>query len=122
MAGAEAGAEPGTSGHLDADAYLALEHVVIDGRDRITLGGELDAFSAPDLRAAIAATTETEVQLDLEGITFIDSSGLAMVVESHQRLVDDRRRLVIVERSAIVQRLLDLSGLTSHLDLGPTSP
>jgi anti-sigma B factor antagonist len=99
-----------------------VEHIVAGGRDRITLVGELDAFTASDVRAAIAEADETAVELDLGGVTFIDSSGLAMVVESHQRLQADARRLVIVERSAIVQRLLDLSGLTGRLDLDPTLP
>lgn len=116
-----AGAEPGKSTIADVDAPLRVAHTVIDGRHRITVAGELDAFTAPGLRAGIALAAGTEVLLDLAGVTFIDSSGLAMVVESHQRLRADDRRLVIVQPSAIVQRLLELSGLTSRLDLDPTA-
>jgi anti-sigma B factor antagonist len=117
-----AGAEPGERDIDRAEAPFTVEHAIIDGRDRITVAGELDAFTASDLRTALAGTDGTAVELDLGGVSFIDSSGLAMVVESHQRLEADARRLVIVERSAIVQRLLDLSGLTSRLDLDPTAP
>jgi anti-sigma B factor antagonist len=112
-----AGAEPDTSGDRHADAPLTVERSTHDGRDRITVRGELDAFTASHLRAGIDAATAIHVDLDLGGVTFIDSSGLAMVVESHQRLAHDERRLVIVSRSPIVERLLDLSGLASRLDL-----
>lgn len=83
------------------------------------VSGELDAFSAPDLRKVVAAATSPEVALDLAGVTFIDSSGLAMIVESHQRLVASGRRLVITGRSAFVDRLLELSGVAGRLDLEP---
>jgi anti-anti-sigma factor len=117
-----AGAEPGKGDIQGANALLTVEHTVTDGRDRITVVGELDAFTASDVRTAIADTDETAIELDLSGVTFIDSSGLAMVVESHQRLEASARRLVIVQRSAIVQRLLDRSGLTGRLDLDSSAP
>lgn len=88
-------------------------------RTHITVRGELDAMSAPDLHAAIAAATEGDVELDLSGVTFIDSSGLASVIEGHLRLSPGQRRLVLVDRSPTVQRLLDLSGVSTQLDLDP---
>lgn len=90
-----------------------------EGRERIIVHGELDAFTAPTLSAAILDATSIEVELDLAAVTFIDSSGLATIVEGHQRLQQAERRLVIVDRSVIVQRLLDLAGLTDRLDLAP---
>lgn len=90
-----------------------------EGRERIVVHGELDAFTAPNLRAAILDATSIEVELDLAAVTFIDSSGLATIVEGHQRLQRAERRLVILGRSVIVQRLFDLAGLTGRLDLAP---
>ena len=94
---------------------LTVERSVVEGRDRVAVQGELDAFTAPELRASIDQAASADVELDLGGVSFIDSSGLATVVESHQRLEQEDRRLVIVERSEIVQRLLDLSGLSGRL-------
>jgi len=88
-------------------------------RARVTVRGELDAFTAQDVHAVLAGTTQPEVELDLSGVTFIDSSGLAAVIEGHLRLGQEQRRLVIGERSEIVQRLLELSGVPRHLDLDP---
>ena len=89
------------------------------GRTRITIRGELDAMSAPDIHAAIGAAEVGDVELDMADVTFIDSSGLAAVIEGHLRLAPQGRRLVLVERSPVVQRLLDLSGVSTQLDLDP---
>lgn len=97
------------------ESPLVVERTVVEGRDRVAVRGELDAFSAPELRACIDAAESGDVELDLGGVSFIDSSGLATVVESHQQLEREARRLVIVDRSDIVQRLLELSGLSDRL-------
>ena len=96
-----------------------VESTVGAGATRITVRGELDAMSAPDLHAALAAASEGDVELDLAGVTFIDSSGLAAVIEAYMRLRPTGRRLVVVGRSHVVQRLLDLSGVSTQLDLDP---
>jgi anti-anti-sigma factor len=114
-----AGGEPGTHAPTD-EAPLTVQQTVADGRARVIVRGELDAFTAPDLLAGIDEAAGDEVQLDLAGVSFIDSSGLASVIAGHQRLDQEHRRLVIVERSEIVQRLLDLSGVASRLHLDPT--
>ena len=106
---------------LTAGSPLSVARSVVDGRDRVEVQGELDAFTAPELVATLAEAASDDVLLDLGGVSFIDSSGLATVVESHQRLEDEDRRLVIVERSEVVQRLLDLSGLSGRLHLDPAS-
>ena len=97
----------------------SVERRVVDGRSRVVVSGELDAFTAADIHAAIQDSTEGDLELDLAGVTFIDSSGLAAVIEGHLRLEQQQRRLVVVDRSPIVQRLLDLSGVSRHLDLDP---
>lgn len=99
-----------------AEAPLTVTHEVIDGRHRVRLEGELDAFTAPEVRAVIADAEGGDLVLDLDGVTFIDSSGLAMVVEARQRLQAQQRQLVIGPRSPIVQRLLELSGVAGYLD------
>ena len=101
------------------DEVCTVESALEAGVTRITVRGELDAMSAPDLHAALGASDEGDVELDLAGVTFIDSSGLAAVIESYMRLRPAGRRLVIVGRSPVVQRLLDLSGVSTQLDLDP---
>lgn len=101
------------------DDSFTVEHSVVHGRSHLTVRGDLDAMSAPDLHAALAACTEGDVEVDMAGVTFIDSSGLAAVIEAHLRLRPSGRRLTIVDRSPVVRRLLDLSGVSTQLDLDP---
>ena len=96
-----------------------VESTLDGGVTRITVRGELDAMSAPDVHAALGAADEGDVEIDLAGVTFIDSSGLAAVIEAYLRLRPAGRRLILVGRSPVVQRLLDLSGVSAQLDLDP---
>jgi len=83
----------------------------------LSASGELDAYTAPDLGQRIAAAETPTVELDLSAVTFLDSSGLAALIEAHQRLTRDSRRLVVVDPSPVVARVLAVSGVTDHLHL-----
>jgi anti-anti-sigma factor len=95
---------------------LEVEQLTESGATRVRLRGELDAFTAESLRAAIDAATG-DVVLDLAGVTFIDSSGLAAIIEATFLLAEDDRRLSADARSPVVQRLFDLSGVDERLHL-----
>lgn len=97
----------------------SIEVSAVDGGTRLTLRGELDAATAVELGQHVSASPAGDVQVDLAGVTFMDSSGLAAILESHRRLAAQGRRLVLTQTSTAVQRVLELSGVSAHLDLGP---
>ena len=97
---------------------LTVERVAGPERPRVIVCGEMDAFTAVDVRAAVVEDETGDVDLDLSGVTFIDSSGLGTLIVMHQLLEAAGRRLVISDRSPIVERLFDLSGVTTRFDLG----
>jgi anti-sigma B factor antagonist len=82
----------------------------------LVLQGEIDSYTAPDLAERLSAQPPIEV-LDVSGVTFIDSSGLRVIVEAHQARSSAGSRLVLRSPSAAVQRLLEISGLAGHLDV-----
>jgi anti-anti-sigma factor len=45
----------------------------------------------------------------------MDSSGLRVIIDVHQRATDAGRTLVLRHPTAAVQRLLEISGLADHL-------
>jgi len=56
----------------------------------VSLRGAADLFTAPVLRDRIveaAASGATRLDVDLTGLRFIDSSGLAVLVEAHRTFV-----------------------------------
>jgi anti-sigma B factor antagonist len=76
--------------------------------------GELDLVSSPalqqELDRAIGSDAEVIV-LDLRRLSFMDSTGLHVVVKAHQRVQEGGRRFVLTRGSEQVQRLLDLTGV-----------
>jgi anti-sigma B factor antagonist len=88
------------------------------GLVRIT--GELDAETAPALEEALRLASErgaTELVADFSGVSFIDSSGLSVLVASHKRLQRLGGTLVIAAPSAPVRRLFDIAGLDRVLTI-----
>jgi anti-sigma B factor antagonist len=82
----------------------------------LRVSGEVDLEVAPlvldsILAAGLACEPGDPVVLDLRGVTFIDSSGLAMLVEAHRRIARQGKVLRLGELSARVQRLVSLTGL-----------
>ena len=79
--------------------------------------GELDLFSVDELKAALDARTEPceAVVLDLRGLTFFDTSGMRLVVETFHELDGTGIRFAILRGSADVQRLFELARLDERL-------
>ena len=81
---------------------------VTNGIARITLDGELDASSAPDFKAAIekvAAAKPRRLVLMLEGLEFMASAGLRVLIFAKQKLGSGTDIYVVGARPAIVETL-----------------
>ena len=89
----------------------------------VTLRGEIDAFTAPTLRADLRHLVEERgariVVVDLEAVTFLDSSALGALVGAFRRLRERDGQLRIVEPRAAASRIFELTGLDAVLDLYP---
>jgi len=87
----------------------------------IAAGGELDAYAAPDLTDAFANTAgEGRVVVDLQAVSFLDSTALGVVVRGLHG-VDDRggdARIVLPGGSA--RRIFEITMLDRVLPLAPT--
>ena len=79
--------------------------------------GDLDLFTADELKAVLAARPEPcdAVVLDLRGLTFFDTSGMRLVVETLHELAGTGTRFAIVRGNADVQRLFALARLDERL-------
>ncbi|RJQ70164.1 anti-sigma factor antagonist [Pseudonocardiaceae bacterium YIM PH 21723] len=93
----------------------------------VTVAGEVDLTTVPELHEELlAAETRAEpgspVILDLRGVTFLGSAGLAVLVQHHRRCADAGRQLRIVADQHVVRRPLAVTDLdrllflTSNLD------
>jgi anti-anti-sigma factor len=88
----------------------------------VVVTGELDVLNAPELRECLRrciADGFFEITLDLAALSFIDSSGIAVLVGTLRDLESHAGRLVIQHPSTQVQRVLDITGLADLLALAP---
>jgi len=89
----------------------------------VTLAGELDIATVPRVREAIAAPTvaaASAVLVDLTGVTFMDSTGLAVLLGLERDLSARRGRLAVVCPEGPARLLLDVTGVAERLELHPT--
>ena len=93
--------------------------VVSDEHGVVHVVGEIDAFSAPSLRAALEpfSTPTSHLVLDLSEVTFIGSAGVTELIRLRDRL---RGRLEIRSPSRLVWRVLVAAGVVTQL--GVASP
>jgi anti-anti-sigma factor len=87
----------------------------------VSVGGELDVYAAPRLRSELDVVESESPELlvlDLRGLTFIDSSGLAVVLAAHQRAQQGGRRLAVLSAgSDAVESLFRTIRARDHLDV-----
>ena len=86
-----------------------LELVVIEGRPSIR--GECDLSNAPELETWLATFDGDPVDLDLSGVTFLDSSALHVLLKARRHNPGVR----IGTASPIVLRLLEVTGTKDFL-------
>ena len=87
----------------------------------ITLTGELDHHAAKGLMEAIDRCMEQNLPvktlLDLGGLTFMDSSGIAVVLRAKRRMEALAGALVGVNIPRQAARVLETAGLDRYVDL-----
>ena len=82
----------------------------------VALRGEIDAHSAPALadRFSTLPGGDDDIVIDMAEVSFMDSSGLRVLLDLHQRAGEAERRLVLRTPSPSVTKLLEVSGLSDH--------
>jgi len=77
----------------------------------IRVRGSISAGNANELRAQLLQAAEAPgpgLLLDLSKVKEMDSAGVAVLIELHQRLVAQRRPLVLVGESEAVNKIVGL--------------
>ncbi|GAK06589.1 MULTISPECIES: anti-sigma F factor antagonist [Geomicrobium] len=87
----------------------------------VRLHGELDHHSASELRAIVDRHLEEHntkhIVLNAEGLTFMDSSGIGVILGRYKKLQPRGGRLIVCGVSAPVYRLFEMAGLFKVLSL-----
>ena len=86
--------------------------------------GELDAFTAPELRTELHQLIEgsraERLVVDLTSVTFLDSSALGVLVGALRRLRERGGELHLVEPPPLARRIFAITKLDTVLELHAT--
>jgi anti-sigma B factor antagonist len=82
--------------------------------------GELDVSTASALEHAVLRSIDGqggEFHVDINALSFMDSTGAQALLRLHRRLNNFGRRLVVVSPSRQVRQVLEILGLDQIIDL-----
>jgi anti-sigma B factor antagonist len=99
---------------------LDVETVEGDGLVKVVLRGELDLSTVGKLEEElrrVEAGAPPILVLDLAGLSFLDSTGLRLVVTADQRAREQGRRLAIRKGPETVQRVFTITRLDERLEM-----
>jgi len=99
------------------------DHVDADGLHIVELSGEVDLHHATELREVLTAHAEARrpaLVIDLSGVTYIDSSGLATLIEYVQRAFGFEGRFALGGVSERLRTVFDIARLDQVFAIFPT--
>lgn len=104
----------------EGEAIATVDITTADGSREgewiVTVEGEIDVATSPRLRTELASVIERGAQtivLDLRAVSFIDSSGLGVLVGALKRLREQRGDAIVIRGlQESVRRVFEITGLT----------
>ncbi len=93
----------------------------IDGVKVIHVGGEIDVYTAPQLKDILAEALEGRDRfvLDLSRVQFIDSTGLGVLVAGQQRAHADARDFQLVLDDPYLLKIFRITGFDGVFSIFP---
>jgi anti-sigma B factor antagonist len=110
----------GLVNHFGGPEIVDIEVMYSDDLVAVTVAGELDLSNTAWLHDTLHDAIDIgagEVVLDLAALTFMDSTGLAVLVGAYRRMRATGGTLTILRPTPGVARLLEISGLLQLLTI-----
>jgi anti-sigma B factor antagonist len=113
----------------DGFSPAGFSFVVVAKADqiRVKLFGELDVAECPQLRDAFALIAEDvgcDLTVDLDGLTYLDSTGISVLVMTCKRIRAQGGTFALANATDEVSMILEVTGLVDffHLDRDSDNP
>jgi len=94
-----------------------------DQRFYVAVSGEVDLATAPELDTvllAAVANNPAQIVIDLSDVSFMDSTGLGVIVRTLKRTRERDTALNLVVSNARVLKIFGITGLDAVLNIYPT--
>lgn len=88
----------------------------------LAIVGDVDLYSSPEVRKELIALTERKVKhilVDLHKVSYMDSSGVATLVEGLQQVGKYKGKLLLYGLDSVVKEVFELSRLDKVFDIYP---
>ena len=103
---------------------FGLTEETLDGnRHVVAVRGEIDLFTAPDVKSALGEALEsghTRIVVDLTSTTFLDSTALGVLIGAVKRLRSRDGVLTIVNTDPNIAKTFEITGLDQIFTIRPT--
>jgi anti-sigma B factor antagonist len=100
---------------LDISKRKKGDVVVLDLSGNLTLGAPEQTFK--DMIADLVARKQTNILVNLQGVEFMDSSGVGALVKSFTTLSKNGGKLKLLQAGKFIQHTLKLTGLIGLFEL-----
>ena len=103
------------------EIYMYLKFEKRDDTLIIILMGELDHHSAEEVRVKIDDRIDRDnirkVILNFSGVTFMDSSGIGVVIGRYKKMQNRNGKLCVAEINRTVNKVFEISGMYKIIDV-----
>ena len=87
------------------------------GRTVMSLGGEIDLYTAPrlhgELVTVLSGETPVQIVVDMSGVEFCDSTGMNVLLAAHRRAREQGGDLELAAPRPAIRKILHVTGLES---------
>jgi anti-sigma B factor antagonist len=94
--------------------FSLSQDTIDDERHVVAVTGEIDLFTAPELKAALGEAIEAgrrRIVVDLSDTTFLDSTALGVLIGTVKRLRSREGRLTLVNTDSNIAKTFEITGL-----------
>ena len=101
---------------------LQVERTRVDGLDVLVVEGELDIATAPRMISALneaLAAGDDPLVVDLSRVLFMDSTGLALLINARRRALRSKRGFAIVCPRGPISRVFEIADMVDSLRVCP---
>ena len=114
---------PLTSPIAEPVEFRLHEELVEPGLHVVSVSGELDVATVPQLRRRLGAAIDRGVRrvvIDLRPLEFLDSIAVAALLYTARQLGDGGRLAVVVAPDSYIRMVFEIAGLPHCLDVAET--
>ena len=110
---------------MSAELNFDVSEAADNGVPILTVRGEVDVATSPELRERLFALIETGHKMlivDLTDVSFVDSTALGVLVSGLKQLRDRDGDLRLVVTQPHIAKVFEITGLTNVFAIYPTVP